>query len=140
MKMIIDIPDNELKVPLRNIHLLISNGIVGEVCIKKYDKNEPYFMNLNYTPLEECEDAISRQAVINSIANTNFWLSADNWNELISAINSVPPVTPIEKVGQWIKHSDESGKWYECDQCHTDWSGSVNYCPNCGVKMVEVEE
>lgn len=58
MKMIIDIPDNELKVPLRNIHLLISDGIVTEVCIKKYDKDEPYFMDLNYAPLEECADVL----------------------------------------------------------------------------------
>ena len=39
------------------------------------------------------------------------------------------------KTGHWIEHFDESGKWYECDQCHTDWGGSVNYCPNCGAKM-----
>ena len=37
--------------------------------------------------------------------------------------------------GHWIEHLDESGKWYECNQCHTDWGGPVNYCPNCGVKM-----
>lgn len=43
------------------------------------------------------------------------------------------------KTGQWIYHFDESGKWYECDQCHTDWGGSVNYCPNCGARM-ESEE
>ena len=41
------------------------------------------------------------------------------------------------KTGRWIEHFDESGKWYECDQCHTDWGGSVNYCPNCGAKMKE---
>ena len=39
------------------------------------------------------------------------------------------------KTGYWIEHFDESGKWYECNQCHTDWGGPVNYCPNCGVKM-----
>ena len=39
------------------------------------------------------------------------------------------------KTGEWIEHFDESGKWYECDQCHTDWGGAVNYCPNCGAKM-----
>lgn len=40
-----------------------------------------------------------------------------------------------QKSGKWIEHFDESGKWYECDQCHTDWGGSFNYCPNCGAKM-----
>lgn len=36
-------------------------------------------------------DLISRQSVINAIANTCFWLSADDWNELIECINSIPP-------------------------------------------------
>lgn len=39
------------------------------------------------------------------------------------------------KTGEWIEHFDESGKWYECDQCHSDWGGVVNFCPNCGAKM-----
>lgn len=46
---------------------------------------------------QPCEDCISRQAVINRIANTCFWLSADDWNELIECINSISPVTPAEK-------------------------------------------
>ena len=75
MKMIIDIPDNELKVPLRNIHLLISNEIVTEVCIKKYDKDKPYFMNLNYAPLEECEDTISRQ--VGRCKQCKWWKDSD---------------------------------------------------------------
>lgn len=39
-------------------------------------------------------DVISRQAVINAIANTCFWLSADNWEELMQCINSISSVTP----------------------------------------------
>lgn len=39
-------------------------------------------------------DLISKQSVINSIANTNFWLSAENWQELMKAIDSVPSVQP----------------------------------------------
>lgn len=45
------------------------------------------------------DDLISRQAVINSIANTNFWLSAENWQELMKAIDSVPSVQPEQR---WI--------------------------------------
>lgn len=45
---------------------------------------------------EPCGDAISRQAVINAIANTCFWLSSDNWEELMKCINSIPPVNPQE--------------------------------------------
>lgn len=46
---------------------------------------------------------------------------------------------PEQRTGIWIEHFDEIGKRYECDQCHTDWGGPVNFCPNCGAKM-EVEE
>lgn len=41
---------------------------------------------------EDKGDLISRQAVINAIANTCFWLSADNWEELTECINSIPSV------------------------------------------------
>ena len=44
-------------------------------------------------------DAVNRQAVINTIANTCFWLSSDNWEELIKCINSIPPVNPQPKTG-----------------------------------------
>ena len=67
MKLVIDIPDNELKDPLKNIHLFISNGNITEVCIKTYDKDKPYYMNLNYSFFEECDDVISRQAAINVV-------------------------------------------------------------------------
>lgn len=41
-------------------------------------------------------DLISRQAVINAIANTCFWLSADNWEELTKCINSIPSADIME--------------------------------------------
>lgn len=50
----------------------------------------------DYKRLKEqkpCEDAISRQSVINAIANTCFWLSADKWEELTECINSISTVT-----------------------------------------------
>ena len=54
--------------------------------------------------------------------------------------DSLPSVNPHPKTGEWIEHFDEEGKWYECDQCHTDWGGPVNFCPNCGSKMSEGSE
>ena len=47
---------------------------------------------------EPCDDCISRQAVVNAIANTCFWLSADNWTELMECISSLPSVTPYESI------------------------------------------
>ena len=85
---------------------------------------------------EPCEDAISRQAVLAIAGDSCLDLdSYEDTREFCDEIKALPPVTPHPKMGRWIEHFDESGKWYECDQCHTDWGGSVNYCPNCGAKM-----
>lgn len=58
----------------------------------------------------------------------------------INAIKHGKVLEQEPKTGEWIEHFDESGKWYECDQCHTDWGGAVNFCPNCGADMREVEK
>lgn len=89
-----------------------------------------------------CGDAVSRKAVFEQIAE---WIISGEYgftnatDYLSKKIKALPSVTPQQRIGEWIEHFDEIGKWYECDQCHTDWGGPVNYCPNCGAKM-EVEE
>ena len=86
---------------------------------------------------EPCEDAISRKAVLDAIMANCIWENEYNLtsSRIKKTVESLPSVTPKQKTGRWIEHFDESGKWYECDQCHTDWGGSVNYCPNCGAIM-----
>lgn len=87
---------------------------------------------------EPCDDAISRQAVLNYIRDNyrRWFINDDAFMQCVNGIKDIVPVTPQPKIGLWIEHFDESGKWYECDQCHIDWGGSVNYCPNCGAKMM----
>lgn len=87
---------------------------------------------------EPCNDCISRDMALEKMADyvaSGYADSAEDFEEYSRIICQLPPVTPQPKMGRWIEHFDESGKWYECDQCHTDWGGSVNYCPNCGAKM-----
>lgn len=81
------------------------------------------------------DDAISRQAVLD--CQRFIYDETGEELEVILAENvlNLPSITPQPKMGTWIECSDESGKWYECDQCHTDWGGPVNYCPHCGAKM-----
>ena len=81
-------------------------------------------------------DLISRQAVINIMANTNFWLSADNWKELMEAIDSVPSIHPQPKTGHWIKY----GKVYQCSECEELSCCQGKFCNECGTKMVELQE
>ena len=99
---------------------------------------------------EPCGDAISRedalQALCKAVHKNDDTIPCLNqrvsclWDktkvqDYAEEILKLPPVIPAEKMGRWIEHFDESGKWYECDQCHTDWDSPVNYCPNCGSKM-----
>lgn len=74
---------------------------------------------------------------IEQIKNCNDCLFKKEW-EKIGKLLSVVLEKQTEqepKTGEWIEHFDESGKWYECDQCHTDWGGAVNFCPDCGADM-----
>lgn len=99
---------------------------------------------------EPCKYAISKKAVLYKIKEVCFSRAWSQFRSdygsngqrdfLINYIEQLPPVTPQPKTGQWIERFDKSDKWYECDQCHTDWGGAVNFCPNCGAKMQEVKE
>jgi len=87
---------------------------------------------------EPCEDAISRQTVLDMMQMK----MGDK--ELYMAVYDLPPVTPKPKMGHWIVHrgynADGFGIEYSCSKCN-DWNDEKSkYCPNCGAKMQEVEE
>lgn len=104
---------------------------------------------------EPCEDAISRQAVFDALDNhkySNEFCKKHHidWSINLSmahiAVNDLPPVTPRQKYGKWIKQTLSVKPFGEdtvlCDQCAfmTDKDSMYNYCPNCGAKMVEPQE
>lgn len=115
----------------------------------------------------QCEDAISRQAVLDLI-------NADwKYEGLEVPVNSLPSVNPQEpkycdrnicisneyngigcdeceviksqnpKTGHWDKkdlgHVEYSAVCSECGEW-TYWSERSNFCPNCGAKMVKQKE
>ena len=92
---------------------------------------------------EPCEDAISRQAVLD-IAKT----SKSNWIDnsvLFKKVNNLPPVTPQPKTGHWIDIMVGDMPAQACDRCNTFYplaytGGGHKYCPNCGRRMVEPQE
>lgn len=105
---------------------------------------------------EPCEDAISRQAVIDTIES---WLSCDDYNaaerHIMRAVQSVlydsPSVMPQPKTGHWIEHPEietstpEYLMFYECSECGDKQCfcksdiHRKHFCNNCGAKM-EVSE
>lgn len=125
------------------------------------DKNSSHkFLEENYIALdmaikalegqEPCEDAISRQAVLELLQMKYFG------KNLYKAVYELPPVTPQTKIGHWIMPVQDDGMsdpiFYQvrCSECGFDldpqtWHmelhqyGADKYCPNCGAK-IEVEE
>lgn len=106
------------------------------------------------------EDAVSRQAVLNTLDYIDKTLDEDrtveNYKELLKECYKVlPPITPQSKIGHWgrkikvdtydIEGVKTWGIKCQCDKC--DFStivvedfGYYKYCPNCGAKMIESQE
>ena len=89
---------------------------------------------------EPCEDAISRQAVLDVIEREEFK------GDAISEIEKLSSVIPQPKTGHWNTYELAQGgineKWLECSECM--WSNALliprNYCPKCGARMMEKED
>lgn len=96
---------------------------------------------------EPCDDAISRQAVLDGLASiAKVKARSDAQKSLMGRImffvEQLPPFTPEEKTGKWI--DDEFGS--KCSRCGTythldkfDRPMKFKYCSMCGAKMQEVE-
>lgn len=75
------------------------------------------------------------------------WRDRLDSRELIAEmIDNLPPVTPQQKTGHWIKSQDSYGNYhFTCPFCEHDIATKAdvwedNYCSNCGAKLKEVED
>ena len=92
--------------------------------------------------LQPCEDAISRQVVLDLFAGKCD--AVRPYHEVWQAVKDLPSVKPIRPKGKWI-HWDENeyGNTAECSECKGAFyacdGGRVEdiykYCPNCGAEM-----
>lgn len=103
---------------------------------------------------EECEDAISRQAVIDILDDMTKDYAKSNDFEKVNGVawvkvQKLPSVNP-PKTGHWIKltdyHFSNISYMGECSECgdtvliYEDEESEWKYCPNCGCHMVETQE
>ena len=92
---------------------------------------------------EPCENAISRQAVIDALNKTS-----GIRGDALKALYDLPPVTPQPKMGRWIVNEWGNISCSECgctalyDKVYPGESvfGKAirvksNFCPTCGAKM-----
>lgn len=110
------------------------------------DMNECTYGNLEAVEMaikaleqEPCEDAVSRQAVLDLINSD--W----KYEGLETDVASLPSVNP-QKIGHWIMTgvyytgAYETIDYVECSCCGEYSLEEGDYCPNCGAKMVEQQE
>lgn len=79
---------------------------------------------------EPCEDAISRQAVLD-IVNNPLNIRLDE------IITKLPSVTPQPKIGRWIAPDGDNAICGCCNRLNRLYG---TYCKHCGAKMQEVKE
>ena len=102
-------------------------------------------LNRVKTELEPCEDAISRQAVIDTIdkwvksMHVLIALPANEITPLFDSVHELPHVTPQPKMGHWIHDGSHWENRWICSECgYKLIDVQTNYCPNCGAKMSEI--
>lgn len=134
----------EVVLPFVKKRLLETNyeGL-GEVDAKEFEREFNEILNLAIKALEQepCEDAISRQALLNATVNKNsVWnkITDSKGENLETIISKLPSVTPQPKKGHKVS-GDLLGGLY-CSECMTYVNKYFNYCPHCGADMREVEE
>lgn len=59
----------------------------------------------------------------------------DAYRHCLNIVNTFPATH--EYYEAWWRRD---GLYYECVNCEHQFAGTSNYCPNCGAKMLRVEE
>ena len=54
-------------------------------------------------------------------------------NKDAEALNTAIKALEERPTGEWINHQD---LFSECSECHFNTAFGLNYCPNCGAKMI----
>lgn len=83
---------------------------------------------------EPCDDCISRQAVLELVADYDL-----SMGQVVRGIHALLPVTPQPKTGHWIERRNRATGHIEsvCSKCGAEEGYPYNdYCGNCGAKMV----
>lgn len=91
-----------------------------------------------YKEQESCEDAISREAMLEYQQYLHGKMPNEENYKLFEFIKELPSVIPKQKTGKWniLGYDDPSDvKLYRCSECHMKITLKFNYCPNCGAKM-----
>lgn len=126
---------------------------------KRYEEHK---LILELLEQEPCDDAISRQAVLNYLTEqlninedrrssenfTGHWREEEQYSYAVDVlekfdefVRALPSVLPKREQGEWIEvHplQEDDGGAYMCSKCkcgHPYIAPHWKYCPNCGAEM-----
>lgn len=128
--------------PISDLHMALFMAIsaLEQEPITTTNNNEP--ITIIY-PTIVCDDAISREAVMNEI---KCWIGSGEYrytnatDYLSKRIRELPSVTPSRHKGHWIGIDEEPHEDFECCVCGKaiyaiEDLSEYKYCPNCGAEM-----
>lgn len=113
------------------------------------DYQVAFDMAINALEQQPCEDAISRQAVMDLLQNESeeIYITSNGRTKICVAeidvedLKALPTVSCSEKPnrsGEWIRVDDTKLKCSECEVIHFIAQypqGQIKFCPNCGARM-----
>ena len=109
----------------------------GEPFSEIYDSSWNEALDMAITALENKGDLISRQAVLEGIAE---WVAdgyADSEADISHISSLVTHLPSVEYKGEWISTEDRPDGF--CSKCDRDIAEAPTpYCPYCGAKMTWV--
>ena len=108
-------------------------------------KQEALEMAIQALEQEPCEDAIGMDAVIECLKNKDIIKLFSQEETARKELKELSSVTPQHKVGRWKKENPFlKSVCSECGESTIGYHGFdetlTKYCPNCGCRMMEVEE
>ena len=104
-----------------------------ECCPDLSDLMNIYEQLKNSTPLNECDDCISRKYLAESIKARYCTRDAKDFVAFIEKYPSVYPKNN-KSIGKWKFNNAVFGEW-TCSNCNMDSNEQFDFCPNCGAKM-----
>lgn len=123
----------EILTEMRDVNDYITQSDALQMAIDELEKK----------PAASCEDAISRQAVMDGLEKYhNTDMNIDGLTYAYDLVCKLPSVS-TEKTGRWIDVEGYEGLLCKCSNCckdgerykHRTHQSKTNFCPDCGAKM-----
>lgn len=140
----------ELRNDAEHYEIAVVNVYGCEECAKEHEQLAEWLRDYKRLKEQEpCEDAVSRQAVIDGLASIAMVKAKSDAQKSLMGrsiffTEHLPSVNPQPKIGHWIEDKEQIHveRTYHCSECGCMAFGNErsNYRPDCGAEMAENNE